>query len=448
MTEKTFSYSRSTLENTARQVLALAAEQGADACEADVSEGLGQTVSVRLGEVETIEYNQDKGVSVTVYLGQKKGHASTSDFSATALADTVAAALSIARYTADDPCSGLADAGRLAGGDLPDLDLFHPWALTMDDAVSLARDCERAALAVDTRIGNSEGATLSRQASQFVYANSLGFLGGFPSTRYSLSASVVAGENGGMQRDYWYSAARHPADLAAAADVGRLAGERTVRRLGARPVRTGRYPVLFEANVAASLIGHLVTAISGGSLYRKSSFLLDASGSEVFSPQVVIDEDPFVPRGLASSAFDNEGVATARRRLIDNGVLTGYLLSSYSARKLGLATTGNAGGAHNLLVHDTGAGFEALLAQMGTGLLVTELMGHGVNTVTGDYSRGAAGFWVENGVIVHPVEEITVAGNLRDMFRGVVAIGNDALVRGATRVGSVLIDAMSVAGQA
>lgn len=448
MTEKTFSYSRSTLENTVQQVLALAAEQGADACEADVSEGLGQTVSVRLGEVETIEYNQDKGISVTVYLGHKKGHASTSDFSDTALADTVAAALNIARYTAEDPSAGLADAARLASGAAPDLELFHPWDLSMDDAVSLARDCERAALAVDTRIGNSEGATLSRQASQFVYANSLGFLGGFPSSRYSLSASVVAGENGGMQRDYWYSASRHPGDLASAAEVGRLAGERTVRRLGARPVRTGRYPVLFEANVAASLIGHLVTAISGGSLYRKSSFLLDAQGSEVFSPLVVIDEDPFVLRGLASSTFDNEGVATARRRLIDHGVLTGYLLSSYSARKLGLATTGNAGGAHNLLVHDTGAGFDALLAQMGTGLLVTELMGHGVNTVTGDYSRGAAGFWVENGVIAHPVEEITVAGNLRDMFRGVVAVGNDALVRGATRVGSVLIDAMSVAGQA
>ncbi|TDR70631.1 metalloprotease PmbA [Paludibacterium purpuratum] len=447
MTENSFSFSRTALEQIAQHVLELASRRGATACEVDVSEGLGQTVSVRLGEVETVEYNQDKGVGVTVYFGQKKGHASTSDFSERALADTVEAAANIARFTAEDPCSGLADAALLAT-EFPDLDLYHPWDLSMDDAVALTRECEQAARSVDSRIVNSEGGTLSRQASQFIYANSQGFCQGFPSTRYSLSAAVVAEENEAMQRDYWYSAARHPQDLASADEVGRLAGERTVRRLGARPLKTGRYPVIFEANVAASLIGHLVTAVSGGNLYRQSSFLLGAQGTEVFSPVVTIDEDPFLLRGLASGAFDSEGVETRARRLIDRGVLTGYLLGSYSARKLGLSTTGNAGGAHNLLVHSTGQTLPALLSEMGSGLLVTELLGHGVNTVTGDYSRGAAGFWVENGVIVHPVEEITVADNLRDLFQRVTAIGTDSVVRGATRIGSVLVSSMSVAGQA
>jgi PmbA protein len=445
MTENTFSFSRPVLANLAQQVLDLARQQGASACEVDVSEGLGQTVSVRLAEVETLEYNQDKGVGVTVYLGQKKGHASTSDFSDRALADTVAAAVNIARYTAEDPCSGLAEASLMAT-DGPDLDLFHPWDLSGEDAIELARACEQAARSTDARISNSEGATLSRQSSQFIYANSQGFLDGFPSTRYSLSAAVVAEEGGAMQRDYWYSAARHPEDLESAEVVGRLAGERTVRRLSGRAIKTGRYPVLFEANVAASLIGHLVSAISGSSLYRQSSFLQGAQGSAVFSSRVSIDEDPFLLRGLASSAFDNEGVETSARRLIDKGELTGYILSSYSARKLGLSTTGNAGGPHNLMVHSTGESFAELLRTMNSGLLVTELLGHGVNTVTGDYSRGVAGFWVENGVIAFPVEEITVADNLRDMFKRVQAIGNDTLVRGATHIGSVLIESMSVAG--
>jgi PmbA protein len=447
MTEKTFSFGRKTLEDIAQHALELAAAQGATASEVDVSEGLGQTVSVRLNDIETIEYNQDKGVGVTVYLGQKKGHASTSDFSADALRDTVAAAINIARFTAEDPCSGLADAALLADS-CPDLDLFHPWDLPMDEAVSLARRCEEAARAVDKRIGNSEGATLSRQTSQFIYANSLGFINGFPSSRYSLSAAVVAEEGGTMQRDYWYSAARCPADLATAESVGECAGQRTVRRLSGRSIPSGRYPVIFEANVAASLVGHMIAAISGGSLYRQSSFLLGAAGSAIFSPCVTIDEDPFVARGLASSAFDNEGVKTRARCLVDKGVLNGYLLGSYSARKLGLEPTGNAGGAHNLLVHSTGESLADLLCNMGTGLLVTELLGQGVNTVTGDYSRGAAGFWVENGVIAYPVEEITVADNLRDMFMRIQAIGSDALVRGTTRIGSVLLESISVAGQA
>jgi PmbA protein len=445
MTDTNFSFSRSTLEDIAQRAMKLALVQGASACEIDVSEGLGQTVSVRLGEVETIEYNQDKGVGVTVYIGQKKGHASTSDFSDVALHDAVAAAVNIARFTAEDPCSGLADAALMAR-DVRDLDLCHPWDLSMDDALGLVRRCEQAARSVDSRINNSEGATLSRQSSQFIYANSQGFMNGFPSSRYSLSAAVVAEENGAMQRDYWYSAARHPEDLDTPEAVGQRAGERAVRRLSGRGVKTGRYPVLFEANVASSLIGHLVAAVSGGSLYRQSSFLQNAQGTEIFSPCVQIDEDPFVLRGMASSAFDNEGVATHARCLIDHGVLTGYLLSSYSARKLGLQTTGNAGGPHNLHVHSTGESFEQLLRQMGTGLLVTELLGQGVNTVTGDYSRGAAGFWVENGVIAYPVEEITVADNLRDMFRRVVAVGSDTLVRGATQIGSVLLESIAVAG--
>ncbi len=446
MADSTFSFSRNSLENLASRVLDLASQEGATAAEADVSEGLGQTVTVRLGEVETIEFNQDKGVGVTVYIGQKKGHANTSDFSDEALRDTVRAAVNIARFTADDPASGLADKALLAQGSR-DLDLYHPWTPSVEGMIDIARVCEDAARGVDARIGNSEGATVSSHASQFIYANSHGFLNGFASTRHSVSAAVVAGEGAAMQRDYWYSVARHHGDLEDAAVVGRLAGERSVRRLDARRVKTGQYPVLFEAPVAASLIGHLVSAISGGSLYRKSSFLLDALGTKVFSDKVVIDEDPFLLRGLASSAFDNEGVATSERRLVDGGVLKGYMLGSYSARKLGMATTGNAGGAHNLTLRDTGESFEALLARMGTGLLVTELMGQGVNTVTGDYSRGACGFWVENGVIAWPVEEITIAGNLKEMFLAVDAIGNDYLDRGGRRCGSVLIGSMTVAGE-
>ncbi|MFB0825309.1 metalloprotease PmbA [Chromobacterium violaceum] len=446
MADKTFSFSSDTLGGIAGRVLELASQQGASSAEVDVSEGVGQTVSVRLSEVETIEYNQDKGVSVTVYLGKKKGHASTSDFSDEALSDTVRAALDIARYTAEDDCAGLADPQLLAD-DLPDLDLFHPWQLPVEEAIELARRCEDAARAVDARIRNSEGASVSVQANQFVYANSNGFSGGFAGSRHSLSAAVVAEQDGVMQRDYWYSAARHQDDLASGEEIGRIAGERAVRRLGGRRVKTGQYPVLFEAPVAMSLLGHLAAAISGGNLYRKSSFLLDALGKPVMASRVTIDEDPFLLRGLASSAFDNEGVATKARRLVDGGVLQGYFLSSYSARKLGMQTTGNAGGAHNLVVHSTGESFAEVLSRMGSGLLVTELLGQGVNTVTGDYSRGAAGFWVENGVIAYPVEEITIAGNLRDMFVNIEAIADDTLDRGGRRIGSVLVGGMMVAGE-
>ncbi|VEB44184.1 peptidase PmbA [Chromobacterium violaceum] len=317
----------------------------------------------------------------------------------------------------------------------------------MEEAIELARRCEDAARAVDARIRNSEGASVSVQANQFVYANSNGFSGGFAGSRHSLSAAVVAEQDGVMQRDYWYSAARHQDDLASVEEIGRIAGERAVRRLGGRRVKTGQYPVLFEAPVAMSLLGHLAAAISGGNLYRKSSFLLDALGKPVMASRVTIDEDPFLLRGLASSAFDNEGVATKARRLVDGGVLQGYFLSSYSARKLGMQTTGNAGGAHNLVVHSTGESFAEVLSRMGSGLLVTELLGQGVNTVTGDYSRGAAGFWVENGVIAYPVEEITIAGNLRDMFVNIEAIADDTLDRGGRRIGSVLVGGMMVAGE-
>ncbi|AXK40216.1 metalloprotease PmbA [Crenobacter cavernae] len=447
MSDSSFSFSQPQLQSLAQEALELAKKAGATACEVDVSEGRGQTVTVRLSEVETIEYNQDKGIGVTVYLGQRKGHASTSDFSSTALADTVAAAINIARFTAEDDCAGLAEPALMAS-EFPDLDLYHPWDVSVEEAIELARATEAAALAVDKRLTNSEGGTVSTQSSHFIYANSHGFLAGFPTSRHSLSVAAVAEADGAMQRDYWYSVARHVDDLEPAADIGRKAGERTVARLNGRRVKTGRYPVLFEAPVAASLIGHFVSAASGGSLYRRSSFLVDALGKPVFSDRVTIDEDPFLLRGLGSSAFDNEGVATNARRLVGAGVLEGYFLSSYSGRKLNSSTTGNAGGPHNLIVHSTGESFDVLLAELGTGLLVTELMGQGINLVTGDYSRGASGFWVENGKIAYPVEEITIAGNLAEMYRQIVAVGDDTLNRGAKLVGSILIESMMVAGEA
>ncbi len=446
MSDTPFSYSIESLRALASRVLELAQSGGASAAEAEVSEGSGQTVTVRKGEVETLEYNKDKGVSVTVYIGQRRGHAATSDFSEDALRRTVEKALVIARYTAEDDCAGLADADLLAR-EVPDLDLYHPWDLPVEQAITLARACEAAALAVDARIRNSEGATVSTQASQFIYANTLGFMGGYPSTRHSVSCAVIAEEGGAMQRDYWYDTARAAEDMAAVEAVGRKAGSRTVRRLNARKLGTRQCPVLFEAPVASSLIASFVSAVSGGHLYRKSSFLLDSLGKQVFPAFVQIHERPFLPRGLASAPFDHEGVATHDRDVVRDGVVQGYFLGSYSARKLGMKSTGNAGGNHNLIIPSTGEDFDGLLKRMGTGLLVTELLGHGLNMVTGDYSRGAAGFWVEDGVIAYPVEEITVAGNLKDMFMGIQAIGSDVEVRGSRRVGSILIDRMTVAGE-
>lgn len=445
-----FSNSADALHAIAQDMLSYAKKQGATAASAEVSEGFGQAVTVRQGEVETIEYNRDKGLGITVYLGQQRGNASTSDFSPQAVRDTVDAALSIARYTAKDDCSGLPEADSLAR-DFPDLDLYHPWDLSVDEGIALARECEQAALDADARIHNSEGATVNVHEAQFVLANSLGFAGGYPSSRHSLSCSVIAGQDDAMERDYWYSVARRAGDLLDARQVGRIAAERTVRRLGSRQIATMQVPVLFDASVASSLLGHFVGAVSGGSLYRKSSFLLDQLDQPVFSPHINIADIPDIPRGLASGAFDDEGVKTQRRNLVENGVLRGYFLGTYSARKLGLRSTGNAGGNHNLILQPSGGTREqlsqsGLLKTMGRGLLVTELLGQGVNSITGDYSRGAAGFWVENGEIQYPVHEITIAGNLKQMYRNIVAVGSDVLAQGSRQCGSILVEGMTIAG--
>lgn len=433
------------LKVLSQDVIKLAKLAGASSAEVDVSFGTGQTVSVRKGEIENIEYNRDKSVAVTVFFGQRKGYASSSDFSPQALQQTVDAACNIAKFTAEDPFCGLADP-MLMAKNVEDLELHHPWEMSVEAASEIANNCEAAALAVDAkRITNSEGASVSTNQGQFIYANTHGFVNGYPSSRHSISCSVIAEANGAMQRDYWYSQARDYRDLADATDVGRLAGERTVRRLGAKTIKTGQYPVLFEAPVAAGLISSLIGAISGGNLYRKSSFLLDSIGEKIAASLLNIEELPHIKKGLASSAFDNEGVATQSRKLIADGVLQGYMLSSYSARKLNMQTTGNAGGAHNLIVQHTKQSFGDVLKQMHTGLLVTEVLGHGLNMVTGDYSRGAAGFWVENGVIVHPVEEITIASNLKDMLQHIVAIADDAVKPSAKQVGSILVESMTVA---
>ncbi|MEW6611361.1 MAG: metalloprotease PmbA [Pseudomonadota bacterium] len=434
------------LHDLVAQILDEAKRQGASQAEASVSEGKGLSVTVRLGEVETIEFHQDKGLGVTVYFGQSKGHASTSDFSADAIRETVRAASTIARHTAADPFAGLADPALLAR-EIPDLDLYHPWDIDADDAIELARRCEEAARGADRRISNSEGASLGSGEGLAVYANSNGFLGAYRSSRHNLSCSVIAQDaQGGMQRDYWYDVARDAGSLADPETVGRIAAERTLRRLDARKLSTRRAPVLFENQVAASLLSHFSSAISGSSLYRKTSFLLDALGTPVFAPGIRIYEEPHRLRGLGSAPFDGEGVATRNRDLITDGVLQSYLLDSYSARKLGATSTGNAGGAHNLTLQPGELDFPALLKRMGTGLLVTELIGFGVNNVTGDYSRGAAGFWVENGEIQYPVEEITIAGNLRDMYRQIAAVGADMLIHGNTGSPSILIEEMTIAG--
>lgn len=444
--EQRFSYSDDFLRQMASDLLQYAEKKGATACAMEVSEGFGQGVTVRKGAVETIEYNRDKGLGVSVYIGKRRGNASSSDFSPQAICDTVDAALAIARHTASDDCAGLVEQSELAT-QFKDLDLYHPWHLNVEQAIELASECEAAAFARDKRITNSEGATVNLHEAHFIYANSSGFMGGYPTSRHSLGCAVIAGKGDAMQRDYWYSEARHAAEMLRVDEVGRIAAERALRRLKSRRMGTMQVPVLYEAPVAASLIGHFVGAVSGGSLYRKSSFLLDQLGKQVFSKIMHIEDAPDIPRGLASSAFDDEGVLTRRRAVIDNGVLQGYFLGSYAARKLGMKTTGNAGGNHNLIVRSGDQDFAGLLKQMGRGLVVTELLGQGVNPVTGDYSRGAAGFWVEDGEIQHPVEEITIAGNLKEMYRQIVAVGNDVLVQGSRRCGSILIENMTVAGQ-
>jgi PmbA protein len=441
-----FSYPFATLQQLAEDVLKHASSKGATACEVDVSEGFGQSVTVRCDEVETIEFNRDKGIGITVYSGQHKGYASTSDFSAQALRETVEAALNIARFTAEDDCAGLADAALMAK-DCPDLDLYHPWALSVEEAIETARRCEQAAFDASPLVSNSEGASISTQQAHFVSANSLGFMGGYPTSRHYISCSVIAGEQDAMQRDDWYTTHRDAARLDNPQQVGRIAAERAAARLGGRKVKTGEFPVIFEAPLAGGLLGSLVHAASGGALYRKSSFLIDHLGKRVMPEFVQIAERPHIPCGLGSAAFDSDGVATRDRDIVTDGILQGYFLSTYTARKLGMQTTANAGGSHNLIIQPGQYDLDGLLAQMGRGLLVTELLGHGINYVTGDYSRGAAGYWVENGKIVHPVEEITIAGNLKAMLAGIVAVGNDVQIRGTKQTGSILVDRMTVAGE-
>lgn len=437
--------SQGDLRDIVTAILAEAKRQGASAAEAGVNAESGLSVTVRLGEVETVEHNRDKGLGVTVYFGQRKASASTSDFSREAIRETVAAACAIAKYTAEDPCAGLADAALMAR-DIPDLDLNYPWDVSAERAIALAEECEAAARASDKRITNSEGATVSSHAGFRVYGNSHGFLGAYPSSRHSVSCAVIADDGHGMQRDYWYTVARDSADLEDVGSVGQRAGARAVERLGGRRLSTRQAPVLLVAEMAGGLFGNFIRAIRGESLYRKSSFLLDQLGQTVFPAFMHIHEQPHLKKALGSSPFDGEGVATRARDLISGGVLQSYVLDSYAARKLDMQTTGNAGGVHNLTIDPGTLDFAGLMKEMGTGLVVTEMMGMGVNIVTGDYSRGAAGFWVENGVIQHPVEEITIAGNMREMFKGIVAVGSDVDIRGNTRTGSVLIERMTIAG--
>ena len=445
MVQARFSHDLGSLKTIAADALAHAANKGASASEAEASDGYGQTVTVRKGEVETIEYNRDKSLGVTVYVGQRKGYASTADFSARAIRDTVEAALTIARFTAEDEAAGLPDPEDLAR-DPRDLDLFYPWNPPVEEAIEIAKACEAAAFRLDKRVVNSEGASVSCQQWQFALGNSHDFMEGFPTSRHTVSCAVIAAEGGQMQRDDWYASQRSVRDLPKPEAIGDYAGRRALARLRSRKIGTMQASVLFEAPVANDLIATFTSAVSGGNLYRKTSFLMDALGKEIFSPIVTLQERPHLPRGQASSWYDDEGVATRERNVVEDGVLRGYFLGSYSARKLGMKTTGSAGGNHNLILRGGELDLPGLIRKMGRGLLVTELIGFGVNLVTGDYSRGAAGYWVEGGEIRHPVEEITIAGNLRDMFRSIIAIGGDALTRGSRTCGSILVEGMTVAG--
>ncbi len=433
------------LSERVERVLQLAHQNGASAAEASASFRAGLSVTARLREVETLEYHRDQGIGVTVFFGQRKGNASTSDLGEAAIEETVRRACGLANYAAEDDCAGLADSQRLAT-EFPDLDLYHPWSIEPHQAIDIAIECEAAALDTDKRIENSEGATLSTSSGCSVYGNSNDFLAGYRDSSHSLSCAVIAQDAGQMERDFDYTVSRQAGELISGALVGREAAERSLRRLGSQKLDTRKAPVLLSPRIARGFFGHLLAAISGGSLYRKSTFLLDSIDTQVLAECVTIDELPHIPGGLGSAVFDAEGVATHDRRLVDAGVIKGYVLGSYSARKLGMQTTGNAGGIHNLVIGDTGHSFADLLATLDTGLLVDEVMGQGVNPVTGDYSRGAAGYWVEGGEIQYPVSEITIAGNLRDMYRQIVAVGNDTDLRGGIRVGSVLIEELMLAG--
>jgi PmbA protein len=444
-----FSYSRAFFEQLVDTALAHAKKLGATDAGAEASEGCGLSVSVRKGELETVERNRDKSLGVTVYVGQRRGNASTSDFSEPAIRQTVQAAYDIARFTAEDVAAGLPDEKDIAT-EQRDLDLFHPWDITSEQAAEMARACEHAALTTNRRITNSEGAGVSAQQSHFFSAHTRGFRGGYASSRHSMSVAPIAGRGADMQRDAWYSSMRNASALASPESVGRYAAERALARLKSRKIATTECPVLFESPLAAGLLGGFTQAVSGGALYRKSTFLLDSLGKKVFPRHIDILEDPFVPAGKGSSPFDEEGVRTSARKVVDAGKLQGYFLSTYSARKLGMQTTGNAGGSHNLTMTSRqtrpGDDLAEMLRKLGTGLFVIELMGQGVNYVTGDYSRGASGFWVENGQIAFPVHEITIAGNLKNMLQDIQAIGADAYNYGAKTVGSVLLGRMKLAG--
>ena len=447
-----FSYSRPFFEELVDTALEHAGKLGATDAAAEASEGCGLSVSVRKGELENVERNRDKGLSVTVYVGQRRGNASTSDFSKPAIRQTVAAAYDIARFTAEDPMAGLPDEADIApaSASAADLDLFHPWAVTSEQAAELALRCEAAAFKTDKRIRNSEGAGVSAQQSHFFSAHTHGFRGGYASSRHSMSVSPIAGSGDAMQRDSWYSSMLDAQDMASPQRIGRYAAERALSRLGARKISTRNCAVLFESPLAAGLLGAFVQAISGGALYRKSSFLLDSLGKRVLPKHIDIHEDPFIKRGKGSSPFDEEGVRVSARQVVEAGRVQGYFLSSYTARKLGMCTTGNAGGSHNLTFRSrltkAGDDLDAMIRKLGRGLLVTELMGQGVNYVTGDYSRGASGFWVENGRIAYPVQEITIAGNMKNMLKDIVAVGADTYNYGAKTVGSILVGKMKVAG--
>ena len=433
------------LEQAAEIALQQAKLQGATAAEVGVSHSKGLSVSVRQGDVETLEYNRDTGLGITVYFGQSKASASTSDLKPAAIADAVKAASGIAKHTQADDYAGLADADLMAS-EFPDLSLYHPWDIDAERAIIIARECERAGFDIDPRINNSEGASVSSHEGGRVYANSHGFMGSTISSRHSVSCALIANDDRGMQRDYWYDISRDAADLDSAINIGQRAAKNTLQRLNAKTMSTGSYPVIFAAEVAPSLFGQFISAIRGGALYRKSTFLLDHLGKQIFPKFMHIHEQPRLLKALGSAAFDGDGVATQARDIVADGVLQGYVLDSYSARKLKMKTTANAGGVHNLTIDSGDLNFAALLKEMGTGIVVTETMGMGVNIVTGDYSQGAAGVWVENGVIQYPIDEFTIASNLRDMFMGIQAVGNDVNMRGNTRTGSVWIDKMKIAG--
>ncbi len=435
----------SKLKQVVEDILKEASQQGATSAEAGVSATSGTSTTVRLGEVETIEHNNDNGMGISVYFGNRKGSASTTDLSPQAIKDTVKAACNIARFTTEDPYNGLANADEMLQSQ-PDLDLYHPWSISIDEAIELAQQCEDAALTEDKRITNSEGASVNTASGFHVYGNSHGFIGAYPSSRHSLSCSVIAQEGDDMQRDYWYDTSRVAGEMDSAKAIGQKTAQRTLARLNARRIKTRTSPVIFKNELAPGLMRSFIGAIRGSALYRKSSFMLDKLGEQVFPEFVTISENPLLPRGLGSAAYDGDGVATQARNIVENGVLQNYVLDAYSSRKLNMANTGNSGGVRNLAINLSDSSFEDLLKSMDTGLVVTELMGQGLNPVTGDYSRGAAGFWVEHGEIQFPVEEITIAGNLLEMFKSLSVVGNDNHAPGSVNTGSWLLDHMTIAG--